>query len=226
MRIEFIGKKKATLEDVDVQSLKVGQTDIKPAVCLHVKVPLPNSCLAMFDANALAFLYQKEGPNGAKQKTLDGIQVVSEFSQLTDAAVALGALNWDGEQTGCTLHIHLGIDDRPKIVLRDGTTNKYKTVCHQGGTVDVYLRFYTTDVDAEVLGELGVLKNHDLDIELTVPDAISSKQKDLVTDNQDKAPAGTPLSPEAAFAKAAKTDKADSSTPVAKGTKAEKAVVH
>jgi hypothetical protein len=188
MRLEMIGKTKSILEDVDVQSQKMGQTDIKPAVCLHFKVPMPNSCLHMFDKSALQFLYTKNG-SAAKQQTLEGVNVISEFSQLTDAAIALGPFSWDGEQTGSTLVIHRGIKEEPYITLRDGTTNKYKTVHHEGGTVDVYFRFFTTDLDAETLGELAVLKSHDIEIELTAPEAISSKQKTI--DEADAAATGT-----------------------------------
>lgn len=212
MKLELTGKTKAVLEDVDVQSQKMGQTDIKPAVCLHFKVTMANSCLHMFDKTALAFLYTKNG-SAAKQNVLDGIPVVAEMSQLTDAAMALGAFSWDGEQTGCTLVIHRGIKADANIVLRDGTTLKYKTVHHEGGTVDVSFRFFTTDLDAETLGELAVLKSHDLEIELSVPEALSSKQADLAGDT---APAkggakvtrlksaGGATTPEQAFADAAK----------------------
>lgn len=204
MRFELIGKHRGVLEDVDVQSQKMGQTDIKPAVCLHFKVSLPNSCLAMYDKAALLFLYTKNGA-GAKQQVLDGVPVVSEYSQLTDAATLLGALTWDHEQTGCTLVIHRGISQDPKIVLREGTVNKYKTVLHEGGTVDNYFRFYTVDLDAETLGELCVLKSHDIELELELPELISTKQASI-TDAADKKPKGNAKglqSPEEAFAASA-----------------------
>jgi hypothetical protein len=167
-------------------------------VCLHFKVTTSNHVLAMFDKTALQFLYTKNGVP-ATQQTLDGVDVISEFSQLTDAAKALGALSWAGEQTGCTLHIYHGIGDKPHITLRDGTTSKYKTDHHEGGTTDVYYRFYTTDLSAETLGELAVLKNHELDIELTLPEAISAALPGTDDDGDD---ADAPMSPEKAFSAA------------------------
>ncbi|MES2910569.1 MAG: hypothetical protein V4718_04225 [Pseudomonadota bacterium] len=208
MLLTFEGKQKATLEDVDVQTQKMGQTDMKPAVCLHWKASTPNSCLRMYGDRALEFLYKKDGPEGAKQKTLDGVSVVSEYSQLTDEAIALGAFNWDGDQTGSTLFIYHGIGEKPKFTLRDGTVNKRKTTHHEGGTVDNNFRFFTTDVDAETLGELAVLKSHELFIELVGPTVADSAQRDL-DDGADKTPSGPVLSPEEAFKKSLAAEKVD-----------------
>lgn len=92
MRVEFLGKTKATISDIDIQSLKRGQTDVEPAVCLHLKVTQSNHALKMLDKNLLGFLYQK-GQSNATQQTLDGVPVVSDHPSLSAIAVALGALN-------------------------------------------------------------------------------------------------------------------------------------
>lgn len=46
MRFEIIGKAKATLADIDIQSLKKGQTEVVPAVALTFKVTLANAELS------------------------------------------------------------------------------------------------------------------------------------------------------------------------------------
>lgn len=201
MRFELIGKTPTTLTDVDIQSLKMGQTDLKPAIALVFKVRLPNTALDMLDKSLLPFLYKKVGADGAKQKQLEGIEVVSEMPELTQAGIKIGPIDWDAEQTGCTLNIYHGIRTTPAWILRDGTVSKLKVVRHEGGTVDFAFRFYTADVDAEVMGELGVLKSHDIDVELTAPEPISAKQKQL-TDEEPSLGADGALTPEKALAKA------------------------
>lgn len=177
MRFELIGKTKATLTDIDIQSLKQGQTDLKPAVALTIKVPMANTSMNMLDKTLRTFFFGKPASAAKEvQATLDGIASVSDLPALTEAAKWLGAQNWDEEQTGCTLVIHLGVS---KIVLHDGTLQKLRFECKEGGAVEWRFVFYTADVDAETIGELGVLKNHDLDIELTAPELISAKQVKL-----------------------------------------------
>jgi len=174
MRYELIGKTKSTLVDIDIQSLKQGQTDLKPAVALTFKVPLANTSMDMLGKSLRAFFFEKASSAAKEvQATLDGIAPVSDLPALTEAAKWLGAQNWDEEQTGCMLVIHLGVS---KIVLHDGTLQKLRFECKEGGAVEWRFMFYTADVDAETIGELGVLKNHDLDIELTAPELISAKQ--------------------------------------------------
>lgn len=179
MRFEIIGKTRATLSDIDIQSLKKGQTEVVPAVCLTFRVTMPNSALKMLDKALLTFLFAKGNSGAAAQATLDGVEVVSEFPSLTPAAVMFGDLSprEGNEQTGCRLHIHVGATGYADIKLTDGTTTIKKISPKEGGAVEFFVMFYTSDVDAETLGELGVLKSHDLDIELTGPEIISKQGK-------------------------------------------------
>lgn len=177
MRFELIGKTKATLTDIDIQSLKQGQTDLKPAVALTIKVPMANTSMDMLHKSLRTFFFSKASSAAKEvQATLDGIAPVSDLPSLTEAAKWLGAQNWDEEQTGCTLVIYLGVS---KIVLHDGTLKKLRFECAEGGAVNWTFSFWTSDVDSETIGELGVLKNHDLDIELTAPELISAKQANI-----------------------------------------------
>lgn len=178
MRFELAGKTKATLTDIDIQSLKKGQTEVVPAVALTLKVMLPNARLAMLDKHLLGFLYAKASPGANQQATLDGVEVVSDMPALTPAAVAMGPFGWKGEQTGCTLFVYQGVTGYGDIHLKDGTVEVKKVTPKEGGACEFIVSFYTADVDAEVLGELGVLKSHDLDIELTLPELL---QKELPT---------------------------------------------
>lgn len=98
---------------------------------------------------------------------------MSDLPALTEPAKWLGAQNWDEEQTGCHVVIYLGVS---RITLKDGTLQKLRFECKEGGAVEWRFVFYTSDVDAETIGDLAVLKSHDLDIELTGPEIISAKQ--------------------------------------------------
>jgi hypothetical protein len=165
MRIEFVPKVKATIQDIDIQSLKRGQTDVEPAVCLHLKITQANNTLAMLDKALLPFLYQK-GADHSKQQVLDGVPVVSEYPSLSPAAVSLGALGWDGEQTGATLKIYQGVTGDLDITLHDCTVRKVKIDAKEGGAVDWSLQIWSSDVDQDTLGALAVLKSLEREIEL------------------------------------------------------------
>jgi hypothetical protein len=184
-RLELIGKTKATLQAIDILSLKMGQTDVQPAVCLSLKVSLPNSRLAMLSPTLRDFLYENDTGKTNAQSALDGIEVVSDKPNLTAEASALGALHWEYEQTGCTLRIYNGVSGHGDIKLADGTVRKLKIDPKEGGTVDHYFQFYTADVDAETIGELGILKSLERDIELTAPEIIS-QQADIEDEQEGK----------------------------------------
>lgn len=165
MKFELIGKHKAKLVKVDIQSAKRGQTDVVPAVALTFETALPNSYLNMLDNGLLPLLYEK-GASSA-QGTLDGISVVSDMPALTRAASRLGTLSWDDEQTGSGLVIYQGISGDGDIRLKGGAVTVKKIEAHEGGAWDATVLYYTEDIDAETLGNLGVLKSHDVDIEIT-----------------------------------------------------------
>lgn len=189
MKIEFTGKTKAIISDIDIQSLKKGQTDVVPAVCLTLKATLANSTLAMLDASLQSFLFEKGMPADSSQQVLDGIPVVSDMPKLTDAAVALGALTWGGEQTGATIKIYQGVTGDEDITLRDCTVRKVKFEPIEGGAVEWKFEAYTSDVDEHTIGALGVLKSLTRDIELTPAQPVDD-QRDIEDDDGDAPEAG------------------------------------
>jgi hypothetical protein len=186
MRIEFIGKTKATISDIDIQSLKQGQTDVVPAVCLHLKLTLANNTLKMLDKNLLGFLFEKGTGKGDPQRALDGVDVLSDLPQLTDLAVSIGAINWDGEQTGSTLKIYQGVTGDQDIKLSDCKVHKVKIEPKEGGAVEWSLQVYTSDVDQDTIGALGVLKSLTRDIELEAAQPVSAKQRTIDEGKGDK----------------------------------------
>src|SRR5690349_5300090 len=107
-RFELISKHAAIITAIDILCLKLGQTDVAPAVCLSLKVALPNTKLNMLDPSLQRFLYEKDGPQSPNTNTLNGIEPVSDLPDLTAAAKAIGAFTWEYEQTGCKLKIYSG----------------------------------------------------------------------------------------------------------------------
>ena len=184
MRIEFIPKTKATFTAIDIQSLKMGQTDVVPAVCVHLKITAANHTLKMLDKSLLAFLYQKgASPN---QQVLDGVQVISDYPTLSPIAEAIGSLHWEGEQTGVKLRIYQGVTGDLDIALDDCTVRKVKIDPKEGGAVDWKFEVYTSDVNQDTIGALGVLKSLERDIELIPAEPVKQRRID------DKAEKNTP----------------------------------
>ena len=175
MQIEFCGKTKATFTAIDIQSLKMGQTDVVPAVCVHLKVTTANHSLSMLDKNLLKFLFQK-GVDQSTQQALEGIPVVSDYPALSPIAEALGALNWDGEQTGAKLRIYQGVTGDLDIALDDCTVRKVKIDPREGGAVDWKFEVYTSDVNQDTIGALGVLKSLERDIELIAAEPVKQRR--------------------------------------------------
>ena len=196
MRLSFVPKHKAIIAAIDIQSLKQGQTEVVPAVVLHLKMTLANNTLAMLDKTLLTFLFEKGLPAAAQQQVLDGVEVLSDMPQLTAAAIALGALGWKGEQTGATLRIYQGITGDEDITLSDCTVRKVKLNPREGGGVDWEFEVYTSDVDQETIGALGVLKSLTRDIELIPAEPVSQQR---IEDD------GGKLSPEKALQRSVET---------------------
>ncbi|MGE4243666.1 hypothetical protein [Ramlibacter sp.] len=178
MPFSLIGKSNAKLTDVSPQSMKLGQQDLKPAIVLGFKYSGSNrEVLNMLDATLLPFLYLKNSA-AATQGALDGIPVVSDMPQLSDAAKKMGGvLKWDDEQTGCKLIVYQGATGAADLKYVDCTRSIQKVVLHEGGTVDVHFTVYTaTDIDEEAAGAACLLLNHEMPIELTLPDVLTQQQ--------------------------------------------------
>lgn len=201
MRIEITGKAKATIAAIDIQSLKMGQTDVVPAVCLHLKLTMANSSLVMLSKHLLHFLFQRN-TMAATQQSLEGVPVLSDLPELTDDAIAIGAINWAGEQTGSKLVIYQGVTGDQNITLNDCTVRKVKIDPKEGGAVEWDLQVYTSDVDEHTIGALGVLKSLTRDIEIIAAQPVSERQQTIDDVGSGKK---KKLSPEEALQKAVET---------------------
>lgn len=191
MKFQLVPIVKATLLRIDPQAIKMGQQGLQPGVALHFKALIPNNIfLPMLHKGLLGFLFDKGGKPGSQ---IDA-DPVSDVPSLTEPAMKMARLHWTDEQPGSKLIIHRGTGDHASILMKDGTVEKIDWLNKEGGACEVRWRMYFHDVDAETMGAVGVLKKHELDIEVEAP---------TVDTRQAKVP-GTEETPEQALAKTAK----------------------
>lgn len=183
MRFELIGKTRAKLCKVEPQSKKMGQKELIPAIKIRVMATVANNVLEMFDPSLRTFLYEKNGQGAKVQKQLEGIEVITDLPQLRQAGVRLGALHWKDEMTGCVFSIDHGLGGPSNIKLRDCKVDNFKLVPKDGGTTQVFFTLFSTDVDRESSGDLNMLHQHEVEIELTAPAVVA--QKSIPIDDKD-----------------------------------------
>lgn len=186
--LEFIGKTRATFDSITPLAEKRGQKESVPAVDLGLIVKCSNDKLNMLSPELRTFLFEKTGKG---PKDLVGVEPVSDLPNLTPAAIAIGAVPWEYEQTGCTLTVYQGTshDKHEKCVVK-----KVKITPQEGGSVEISFHVYISDVDQDTMGFLGLLKAQERDIELEAPEVA---KPDLVDKAQEPE-----LTPEKALAKA------------------------
>lgn len=190
MKFSLVPKFQAVLLKIDPQAIKMGQSGLQPGVALHFKAMVPNAqFLPMLHKGLLPFLYDKGGKPGSQ---IDAAPV-SDLPSMTEPAMKMGRLKWSDEQPGSKLTIHRGTGVHANIVMKDGTVEKVDFAPKEGGAIEVRWRMYFTDVDAETMGAVGVLKKHELEIEVEAPTADT---------RQAKVP-GTEETPEGALVKTA-----------------------
>lgn len=198
MRFQLIGFHAGKLTKVEPFAIKLGQKQTLPAAKLRVMVTGPNKLLEQFDPALRAYLYEKAKADAVTQKTLDGIEVVSDLPTLREPGAKLGALKWDDEQTGCTFTIDHGIGGESNIVLRDCKASNWKIVPLDGGSVQVFFSLHTGELGRDTLGDLDVLHQQDVRFELQAPEPAPAG--DLIQDDEGTPAPGEEYTPEKALA--------------------------
>lgn len=173
-KFALIGKTKVKLTNITPLALKQGQKDLKPAVAIRCKYRAPSTVLDMFDPGLRGFLFEKNG-NPQKQQTVEGVPAVS---QLSTAGLALGAFSWGYEQTGCGFIVYRGATGSMDVRLKDATVKKVKFTPHEGDAVDIEWTVQSVDLDEETMGAIAVLKQHEVDVELTLPEVLQQQLED------------------------------------------------
>lgn len=179
-KLEFVGKTKAKLTNVVILALKKGQKDLDPGATVRVKIRRDSTVLDKLGPRWRAFCFEKNG-SAAKQQGIEGVPAPM---QLTQEAIQMGAADISYEQTGCTFVIYRGVS---KIVLKDVKVNKVKITPHEGEAVDIEFNVNTQRLEEDELGALAALKQHEVDVELVLPEPL---QQDV-----EEQPKGNPVTP-------------------------------
>lgn len=170
-RFDIAGKKKVKLTNVVVLALKRGQKELDPGVAVRAKLTDNSAILDKFGARWRTFAYKKPTAP-AKQESVVGVSPVME---LTEEAMQATTHDLNYEQTGCKFIVYLGVT---KLVLTDCKVNKVQLKFNESEAVDVMFNIVTGKLDEETLGKLCALKQHEVEVELVLPEPL---QQDMDT---------------------------------------------
>jgi len=221
---------KAKQTDLEVLSQKNRPPDSNPGVVLSFMAERPNSALTELDGRLRTTMYCKNASSEASpQKTLDGVEPVSDLPNLTPIGEHMGRFHWAYKQTGCTLTYDYGAGGASNIVLRDVVVEALQVTCKEGGTTTWQWKCEVADVDVQIFGKLATFKNREVSLLLAGPDI---SQRDLTEDDvfpnrphaeDQEAPAGDKNTVHWPFPNAAPGSPADAANkPAAKGGKGKK----
>jgi hypothetical protein len=182
--LEILQPTKAKLIKFETLSQKNRPADEKPGVKALIEMQLPNGLLDSFDPSLKPWLYEKAGQPKARQGELDGVPVVTDAPNLTQAGIKIGKFVWHQDMTGYTASIVRGAGVAPANVLKlaDCILGNWRMTLKEGGTV--VARF---DLEAPAIPDhgwilLAALKSRECDITLQPPEV---NQADL--DAEEKA---------------------------------------
>lgn len=164
-KFDITGKRKVKLTNVVVLALKRGQKELDPGITLRCKMTENSAILDKFGPRWRPFAYKKPSAP-AKQ---DVVPDMSPVMELTEEAVQAPTHNLNYEQTGCTFILHLGVS---KIELKDCKANKVQLHFNESEAVDVSFNIVSGKLDAETMGTIAALKQHDVDVELLLPEPL------------------------------------------------------
>ena len=191
MRFELIGKTKAKIIAVHPQTKKLGQKDLQAAVKIRVRVMVTNTALEMIYPGLRQFFYESSNQAATEQKTIDGLQVVTDMPQLKPIGTMVPAMRFDKlEQTGSKVKLDYGRGGDADIVLNHADLSKFKAAFNDGGMTPIEFDAFSTDVDHDTFGKLCTLINHDTEIEVIAPEIT---QQDI--EDEDDEPEDTRQTP-------------------------------
>lgn len=203
MRFECIGKTKGKLLAVAPQTKKMGQKDLQPAVKVRIRAMVANSALEMIYPGLRQFFYETSNQAATEQKTLEGIQVVTDMPQLKPIGELIPSFRPPKlQQTGCRLSLDYGTGGSANIVLGGAIVDKFKIDFQDGGMTPIEFDVFSTDVDHDTFGVLSMLVNHDIEFELTAPEIVQQDLQDEAEQKPTKSKKGARQTPEQALAAA------------------------
>jgi hypothetical protein len=114
----------------------------------------------------------------ADQAVIEGTEATS-LPLLRSRVIEKVALK--GEGLGWSTSIAYGIDETSAIHLGDCKIDKFRVEPHEGGTVDLFMRVGTSDVDELNMGRLSMLIGNEVDLSLDPP----QKPQDVIDASSD-----------------------------------------
>lgn len=185
---------KAKQTDLEVLSQKNRPADSNPGVVLSFMAERPNSALSELSGLLRSSMYCKDANAETTQKTLEGVEPISDLPNLTPIGEHIGRFTWAYKQTGCTLIYDYGTGGSSNIELKDVTVEALHITCKEGGTTTWQWKCEINDVDVAVFGKLATFKNREVSIQLIGPrvedDLISSSTSSSGTESSsDSTPA-------------------------------------
>lgn len=162
---------KSKLLDVVVLSQKNRNPDENPGAKLSFEMDMSNNALSMFNGHLKSFLFEKRPGDEPGQKTLDGVEPVSDKPNLTGIGAKVGVLHWSHDLTGYDLTIDLGLGGKKSnLEIGDCTLSGWLIHPKEGGTVQIKFNIESSDVSESAFGKLAKLKSCETMLMLTPPD--------------------------------------------------------
>lgn len=180
---------KVKITEVRVLSQKNRKIDDNPGAKVSVDCLVPNDVLSTFDGHLKGALYTRNSATPQDQQgTLDGVQVVSDMPDLTTMGKQCGTIKWQGDMTGYTLAIDLGIG-RPESNVEEGDCQitGMRITPKDGGSVRLQFHVEAPNLSDKQWPKVAHLKAREVELALFAPEP--STQRDVEDD--DDAPAGS-----------------------------------
>lgn len=162
--LQFLEPHDATLTTFTGRTERHGEEDI-PAVSFGIKITGPNTLLDLLSSTLRTTLYAAvEG-----QPQLPGVEESTPLLRSKE----LDTIPLDISYEGWTVTVKHGIADDADIVLGDSKVDVQKVRVFDGGTVEVYGRVGSSDVDAREAGLLWSKQKQQIALILKAPEPIA-----------------------------------------------------
>lgn len=151
----------ATIASVTNRTEKHGDEEV-PAISIGLKVTTSNQILDLLYPGMRQTLYMR--PEG--QDELPGVEETTPLLRTPGIEHLMLKASFEG----WTLVIEHGIDDESEIAMGSCKVDKFKAICHEGGTTDLFFRVGTSDVSPDDAGLLWSKQRQEVSITLRAPE--------------------------------------------------------
>lgn len=136
------------------------------AVSLGLRITAPNTLLDVLSPGLMAQLYKPVEEGAPGQQQIEGTEITAMPLLRTRF---IEKLQLKGELVGWSITIDYGIDDTSAITMSECKVDKFRVEPHEGGSVDLFLRVGTSDLDEDSAGRLMMLLGSEITVTLQAP---------------------------------------------------------